>query len=171
VSADLLTGPRLPYVDGLVNALIVDDAQRVPVAEFVRVLVPGGVLLTRDKAVGTPPGLESRPCDLPGCSSFAKPWPAGLDDWPSALYDASNNAVNQDTVVGPPRHIQWVSGPAWTRSHDHLASVSVAVSSGGRLFAIVDEGSIASVLLPAQWFLVARDAFNGVELWRQPISP
>jgi outer membrane protein assembly factor BamB len=27
------------------------------------------------------------------------------------------------------------------------------------------------VVLPARWFLVARDAFNGVELWRKPVSP
>ena len=72
--------------------------------------------------------------------------------------------------MAPPHHIQWVGGPEWARSHDHLASVSVVVSSGGRIFYIVDEGPIASVALPANWFLVARDAFNGVVLWKKPIG-
>ena len=48
--------------------------------------------------------------------------------------------------------------------------MSIAVSSGGRIFYIVDEGPIASVALPSKWFLVERDAFNGVFLWRRPIG-
>jgi len=43
------------------------------------------------------------------------------------------------------------------------------VSAGGRVFYIVDEVSRASTGSPPLWFLVARDAFNGVELWRRPM--
>ena len=38
------------------------------------------------------------------------------------------------------------------------------------MFVIEDEGPTASVLLPARWSLVARDAFNGLLLWKQPIG-
>jgi outer membrane protein assembly factor BamB len=44
------------------------------------------------------------------------------------------------------------------------------VSAQGRVFCIVDEGPSASMDVPAKWFLTARDAFNGVFLWKRPIS-
>jgi len=63
-----------------------------------------------------------------------------------------------------------VAGPQNTRHHEAVASVTVAISAGGRLFYIVDEASVASILLPPQWQLAARDAFNGVLLWKRPIT-
>ena len=48
--------------------------------------------------------------------------------------------------------------------------MTVAVSSGGRLFYVLDNAPTASILLPPQWQLVARDAFNGVLLWKRPIA-
>jgi outer membrane protein assembly factor BamB len=38
------------------------------------------------------------------------------------------------------------------------------------LFYILDRGPIATVAMPPQWTLVARDAFNGVLLWQRPIE-
>ncbi|MHC4351772.1 MAG: outer membrane protein assembly factor BamB family protein, partial [Planctomycetota bacterium] len=55
--------------------------------------------------------------------------------------------------------------------HDHLASLSAAVSANGRLFYIIDEGPIASVEAPSRWMLVARDAFNGIMLWKREVAP
>lgn len=59
----------------------------------------------------------------------------------------------------------------WARSHEGLASTSCMVSSGGRVFYIVDEGPRYSVALDSEWFLVARDAFNGVLLWKKRMGP
>jgi len=44
------------------------------------------------------------------------------------------------------------------------------VSAQGRLFCIVDEGLTADIRMPARWSLVARDAFNGVILWKRRIN-
>ena len=47
------------------------------------------------------------------------------------------------------------------------------VSSFGRLFYIADEAPISLVgdhNLPDKWFVTARDAFNGVLLWKVPIN-
>lgn len=44
------------------------------------------------------------------------------------------------------------------------------VSAEGTLFYIVDEATAGSMLVPGRWLLVARDAFNGVLLWKKPIS-
>ena len=86
------------------------------------------------------------------------------------MHGPDGNAVALDTVVGPPRRLQWVNPPRWSRSHEHLASLSAAVSAGGRLFYILDRGPIASVAMPPKWTLIARDAFNGVQLWQRPIE-
>ena len=156
VSVDQLRSNRLPYIDNLVNLIVSEDLGKVSMDEVMRVLCPNGVAYIKRGNTWT---------------KTVKPRPKEIDEWTHYLHDATNNAVAKDTVVGPPHHIQWVGGPEWARSHDHLATVSAVVSSGGRIFYIVDKGPIASVALPARWFLVARDAFNGVVLWRRPVGP
>jgi len=144
-------GRRLPYVDNLVNLLVAEDLGSVPMAEVMRVLAPEGVAWI-------------------GGRKTVKPRPKQIDEWTHYLHDASNNAVAQDAVIGPPRHLQWQGGPKWSRHHDHMASMSAMVSAGGRVFYILDEGSRVSPQLPSRWRLVARDAFNGVLLWKRPIE-
>ena len=148
------TAPRLPYADNLVNLVVVDAEQDVPRDELLRVLAPGGVACIRSGDDWT---------------KIAKPRPAAIDDWTHSLHDATNNAVAADTVVGPPHHVQWLAEPTNARHHERLASITVVVSAGGRLFYIVDEAPTASILLPPAWSLVARDAFSGVALWKRPI--
>jgi len=193
VSVDTVTGARLPYTDNLVNIVVVDDypdlAKRgVSAGELVRVLAPLGVA-----CVGTTPasgqaeaslrglnsllveaGLENRPFpDADGTwACGAKPWPAGIDEWTHFLHGADGNPVARDRVVAPPEHYQWVCGPMWLRSHETDSSISTMVTARGRLFYIVDEAPISVAGphgLPDKWALVARDAFNGVLLWRVPI--
>ena len=40
-----------------------------------------------------------------------------------------------------------------------------------RVFSIVDEAPTHSVYYPAKWSLVARDAYNGIVIWKKPIGP
>jgi len=102
---------------------------------------------------------------------IVKPRPAEYDEWTHYLHDSSNNAVSHDTAIGPPRHLQWIGGPKWSRQHDHMSSSSAVVSAGGRNFYIFDEGPDLSIQLPSRWFLIApRDAFNGKILWKRPID-
>jgi len=151
VAAELWTGKQLPYVDNLVNLVVAGGEGQVSSGEILRVLAPGGVALIGEKKT-------------------LKPWPKEIDEWTHYLHDASNNAVAHDTVVGPPRHYQWLGAPAWSRHHDHMASTSAMVSASGRIFCIFDEGSTASIMLPGRWSLIARDAFNGKLLWKRPIA-
>ena len=92
--------------------------------------------------------------DGPVWRKTVKPRPDAMDDWTHYLGNPDGNAVSQDMVVGKPRHMQWVVGPRWARSHEHLATVSAVVSSGGRIFTILDEGPTESVTLPSKWFLL-----------------
>jgi len=159
VTAVAFDAKRLPYAENLVNLLVIEDS--VPVAgiaadEIMRVLAPRGVVLIRKNG---------------RWRKQMKPWPGDIDEWTHFLHGPDNNAVAEDTRVQPPRYTQWVSGPRWGRSHDHLSGVSAVVSALGRIFYIIDEGPIASVKAPSRWMLVARDAFSGVLLWKKEISP
>ena len=155
VAADPLHGDRLPYAENTVNLLVVEDASGIAPAELQRVLVPAGQLLQRSAT---------------GWTRTAKPRPDNIDDWTHFLHDASGNPVARDARVGPPRCLQWSAGPRYTMDHEHTPSLAALVSSGGRLFYIADEGSAESVLAPPQWQLLARDAYNGLLLWRLPVS-
>jgi outer membrane protein assembly factor BamB len=179
VSVDLWSGGRLPYIDNLVNLLVIEDADvsaegdspvfvpplrvgarksgqsPIPRDEMLRVLAPNGVAYVKTGAEWV---------------KTVKPRPKDLDEWTQYLHGAGNNAVAHDAQVGPPRHLQWLVEPKWSRHHDHMASLSAMVSAGGRVFYIVDEGPREAILLPAKWMLLARDAFNGTLLWKQPIA-
>jgi len=144
VSVNTFDGERL---DNLVNLLVADELGDVPMAEVMRVLAPLGVAMI-------------------GSRKTVKPWPQEIDEWPQYLHGADNNAVAHDTIVGPPRHLQWVSEPAWSRSHMAIPTVVSMVSARGRLFTIEDTATPANPFLPGRFALVARDAFNGIVLWR-----
>ncbi len=156
VSFDTFDGRVLPYTDNLVNLLVVSagTGAELAEAEMLRAVSPGGIIMVRD-------GQQWRRVE--------KPRPEQIDDWTHYLHGPDNNAVAQDTVVGPPRHFQWLGGPKWSRHHDRMASMSALVSASGRLFTIQDEGSRVCVQLPPKWRLVARDGFSGVVLWKREI--
>jgi len=160
VSVEQWQGETLPYVDNLVNLLVVSgDEWQVPSEEIARVLAPGGVALSLDSQLST-------------LDSFRKPWPDTLDQWTHFLHDPSNNAVARDAVVGPPKSLQWMAEPTWSKEHDVTPSVFAPVSSNGRLFYILNESPLCTIdpRLPDRYSVVARDAFNGVLLWKRPMT-
>jgi len=160
VSISRWDGDRLPYIDNLVNLIVMRDAGgEIRDEEILRVLAPGGVAVKL--------GPETRNPKVE--TLVRKPRPDEMDEWTHYMYDSTGNAVSRDTLVAPPEHLQWVGGPRWGRHHDHMASTSAMVSAGNRVFYIFDEGSTASIMLPARWHLIARDAFNGVVLWKRPL--
>ena len=154
VSVSRWNGRALPYVDNLVNLVVAEETD-VPPGEIMRVLVPRGVAYVKK-------GGSWR--------KTVKPWPKEIDEWTHYLHGPDNNAVAADSRIDIPRSLQWVSGPRWGRSHEELASMSAAVSAGGRVFYIVDEAPLASIRFLGRWKLVARDAFNGTLLWKRPIA-
>ena len=154
VSVDQFDGKHLPYIDNLVNLIVVQDRHDVPAGEVMRVLAPLGVAYVKTDGDWT---------------KTVKPWPDGIDEWTHYMHGPDNNAVADDTVVDSPRRLQWNGGPKWTRSHEKMSGMNAMVSAAGRIFYVMDEGPSSSVQLPPEWKLVARDAFNGVVLWRRDI--
>ncbi|MHC4396307.1 MAG: outer membrane protein assembly factor BamB family protein [Planctomycetota bacterium] len=155
VSVDQLTTNRLPYIDNLVNLVVAEDLGEISMSEVMRVLAPNGIAYINKGANWT---------------KTVKPRPKEIDEWTHYLHDAGGNAVAHDSVVGPPRRMQWLGSPGYARHHDRMSSVSAVVSAGERIFYILDEASPASILLPPKWSLIARDAFNGTILWKRRIG-
>jgi outer membrane protein assembly factor BamB len=155
-SAQHLTSTRLPYAENMVNALIVGDAGGVADEEVMRVLVPGGTAWHRREGKWAP---------------TVKPWPADIDEWTHWLHGPDCNAVAKDKAVGPPRRMQWIAAPYWSRHHNTVPSVTSMVTARGRIFYIVDEAPDSmDGSAPDKWALVARDAFNGLPLWEKHID-
>lgn len=164
VSAVTFDGKRLPYVDNLVNLLVLQDGTfKTPEAEMVRVVAPRGVLASRTQ----PETFKLNVHRLGDWFVYRKSVPDTIDDWPMHMYEPGNNAVSRDREVGPPKRLQWRSGPTWTRSHEFASSLNAMVSMKGKLFYVMDEGSRLSPILPEKWTLVCRDAFNGIVLWKK----
>ena len=154
VSVDQFEGNRLPYIDNLVNLVVCEELGDISMDEVMRVLVPKGVAYIKKAGKW---------------QKTVKPRPEEIDEWTHYLHDASGNAVAHDSVVGPPRRMQWVGSPKWARSHEHSASLNSLVSANGRIFYIIDEGPRDSIQLPPRWSLIARDAFNGTILWKREL--
>lgn len=150
ISVDAFDGEHLPYADNVVNLIVGERRGKVSETEIQRVLAPLGVAV-----IG---GKTSR-----------EPWPKNIDEWTHFLHGPDNNAVCADSVVGPPRHMQWLADPLWIRHHGMLASVQAPVSAGGRLFYIMDKVWMGATANAPDWCLVARDAFNGKWLWEKRI--
>ena len=154
VSVVQYAGTRLPYKSNLVNMIVAEDLGKISKEEAMRVLAPNGVLMTKG---------------ITGWKKTVKPLSDALDEWNQYLYDAGNNPVSADTEIGPVREYQWIGSPRWGRHHDTTSSMSAMVSANGRIFYINDEGSKASIQLPAENYLFARDAYNGTILWKKSI--
>ncbi len=161
-------GENLPYVDSLVNLLVISDAGGLSADEVRRVLVPEGAALLADGQKIA--GLAARPAKgLDGWTMYVKPRPEAIDEWTHFLHDPAGTSVSKDTLAGHPRGLRWAGGPFWARSHEHTASMNAMVSAAGRVFYVMDEGPTESIQLPAENTLTARDAFNGVVLWKRPL--
>ena len=144
-------GKRLPYVDNLATLVVCENPDAVKPSEVIRVLRPFGTAAIKRNGKWT---------------ATVKPQLPGTDQWPQHFRGADNNAVAQDTVVGPPRRYQWLGEPQWQRSHLAMPSINSIISTNGRLFTVEDLASAEHPALPGKQALVARDAYNGVVLWR-----
>ena len=163
VSVEQWADSRLPYSENLVNLVVSADLGKVSMAECIRVLVPNGVAYIKQAQPGKA---------VPQWSKTVKPRPGTIDEWTHNCHGPDGNPVADDTVVGPPKHLQWIAGPLWLRCHDTDSSVMCVVTAGGRIVYLVDEAPISlpgQHDLPDKWSIAARDAFSGVLLWKRPI--
>lgn len=171
---------RLPYADNLVNLIVVDDlsvllSKGLSLTEVGRVLCPGGVACfgwRGDADPSVPDRLKA--AGMEGYGNFqqpvgwikwVKPRPKEMDDWPCFDHGPDGNPVSQDTLIGPATSLRWRNGPGWGL---HGPDILMGwVSGGGRLFYRLRTRSPDGHSL--RDMLVARDAYNGLLLWQQPV--
>jgi len=168
VSVSLFDGRQLPYVENLVNLLVISDVGELSADEIKRVLVPRGLALIKE-GQGVSGMKTARVDTLKGWKTFKKPWPDEIDEWTHFLHDPQGKSVSDDLIAGHPKGMRWTGGPLWARSHEHTASMQAMVSTAGRIFYVMDEGPTESIQLPPEFYLTARDAFNGTVLWKRPL--
>ncbi len=160
---------HLPYADDLVNLLVVPrwGSERLDAKEVVRVLAPGGtaVLGTDENAAALRAELKragvAKPEALPrsGWLKFVKPVNPRLGVWTHIKGGADQSYVSADRVVGPWTEMRWFGGPRWGSLY---ISYGALVTAAGRIYYKESRTAPGG----AQWHLVARDAYNGFELWR-----
>jgi hypothetical protein len=153
VSVMLWEGSELPYADGMVNLLLLqhDAGPDISPSELARVLAPRGAEAQFRGRLRISPYSRKQP-------------PEDVDEWTHSRHDATGNAVSKDRRVGPPRSIQWEALPRWNRG----TKTSALVSAQGRIFYILDDAPFACET--STWSLIARDAYNGIRLWRHELS-
>lgn len=154
----------LPYLDHFANLLVADDrsvlkAGRPGQAELERVITPGGMLAVRKGNAW---------------QFTRKAWPGNMDNWTHPNYDATNNKVSRDEVLQTPFGYKWIDGmgvppPSGSTCRGWIVN-------GGRLF-VQSSAEPENFVRPgssdvkAAEYLVARDAFNGLVLWKQRLGP
>ena len=172
VSVGEWDGVRLPYTDNLVNAIVCSDPTvHCSAEEIARVLAPRGVACVTKGFAFHVPGFS--PESSGDWVLYRKPVPPEIDDWSHHCHGADGNPVAQDDIVGPPKRLQWIQHPLWMRAHDTDSSISCMVSSQGRVFYMEDCAPISlpgNNSMPDDWHLTARDAFNGILLWKIPVE-
>jgi outer membrane protein assembly factor BamB len=149
------TNTQLPYVDNLANLVVVASDFEVDASEVERITAPGGVVIYR---------LEE------GEREWRKPVPAAVDEWTHQWHGPSGSVTSRDRTIGVPTGIQWLQGPLFAMANRKSSTQSL-VSAGGRNF-YVTQNVVENLSLPDDvikpQFLVARDAYNGLMLWKRP---
>ena len=155
VSVDHLTGDQLPFIDNLVDLVVAEKLGTVTTAEILRVLRPGGVSMVKNGSAWT---------------KTAKPLSKQLDEWTHVLHAGDNNPVANDQVVGPPKQLQWMCGPAWSKHHERYPpTIPMLVSAAARLFYFEEATPPCIFNVKTGWSLKARGAFNGTLLWQRTV--
>jgi outer membrane protein assembly factor BamB len=155
---------HLPYADNLINLIVCPNlgSSGVSAAEVLRVLAPGGVaFLGGAGSVGAElkkAGVKNTKT-VGGFLTFSKPLDPNMDGWTQIKGGADQSYTNSDKVVGPWKEMRWIAAPRWGALY---LSYGGLVSAGGRVYYKENHASQGA----HQWYLIARDAYNGRELWR-----
>ena len=169
-SVERLPLKPLPYRDNLANVVVVEDLPAATKAgltteEALRVLAPGGALCVR----------KAGKWDV-----TRKPWPKEMDDWTHECHGPDGSSVSNDKVVRWPVGYRWNAGLPMNlqnpkRNANAWSSTRGMAVTGGRCFMLSDSvlenlGATYAAEHGTDQFVTARDAFNGLLLWRRNIG-
>jgi len=150
----------LPYLPDMATLVVVEDMAALTGAglakdDILRVVSPNGVLCVKEGGKWT---------------KTVKPRPKEMDDWGHIFHGADYNMVSNDKAVKFPLGFRWVDGiplnvVMW-------AACRGWVIAGGRCYTFsLNELENLVPSRPKRHYLGARDAFNGVPLWKVDLGP
>ncbi len=153
VSVEHRDSSSLPFIDNFVTLVVSESLGKVSMDEVMRVLEPNGIAYIKT-------GSDWK--------KTIKPRSEKLGDWTHGLNKPDGNIVSSDELVGPPKYVQWLAKPQWARTHRYRIPYTM-ITTNNRIFSIVNDVPAGLSVLPDRLQLVARNAFNGVLLWKIPI--
>ncbi len=138
---------KLHLADSIADALVAaGGAVKVPTAEALRVVRPGGKALLGGKVIVKPPA-------------------DGIDDWSHPYRGPDNNPQSKDRVIVAPYLTQFLADPRYA------PVPQVTVASGGRVFKAFGHIAFKRREEPFLNKLVAFNGYNGTMLWQRDITP
>lgn len=171
-SINLIEVDYLPYADNLINLVTCSNwgNKSITIEEVLRIMTPLGVaILGNDNKPDAIAGMEAKLkqagvkeiklLSRKGWIAFVKPENPNFDTWTQNQGGADLSSVNNDKGAGPWEEVRWVADPRWGAL---AGTYSGRVTSGGKIY-------YAEGRADHQWW-VARDAYNGTELWREPLD-
>jgi len=172
---------RLPYIDNLVNLVVVHNLPELlkvgcSLEEMMRVVRPTGIaLIGQSSNAGggkLSEGQLKSELAKAGIKDFdlvkedglwvkiRKPRPAGMGEWTHTEHGADGNPVSKDTLLGRADALQWTAGPPYDVYRDQFKNM---LSASGRSFYLTKESR-------ETFSIIARDSFNGLLLWKRTWS-
>lgn len=144
----------LPYVNDLVDLAVIEDpqglaAQGVSMDEVLRVVAPEGAVCVKEGAAW---------------KATRKPRPKEMDEWTHVRRGPDDNMVSTDRLVRFPMGLRWIDG--LPKNLNRWASVRGWVLAGGRCFALSATEVENLNKAKKTHYLVARNAYNGLPLWK-----
>lgn len=160
----------LPYRRDLVNLMVVPDLAAASAAGFttgeaLRALAPLGKLCIRSQGTWTVTDKAVSP---------------GMDEWTHNVHGPDGNRASRDSVVGFPVGYRWHAGLPFNinnrvRQANRYAATRGLAVTGGRCFTLTDSevDNLRGAYFLGQdldQYVTARDAFNGMFLWRKNLG-
>ena len=159
--ADKLEINPLPYLPDLANLVVVEDLaalteKGLTKEELLRVIAPNGVLLVKEGGKW---------------EKTVKPRPAEMDDWTHTRHGADYNPYSNDKQVKIPAGFRWIDGIPMCLNR--WASTRGYVFAGGRCYTLSSNEieNLAGPVIGKDNYLQARDAYNGIPLWKILCGP
>jgi len=171
VSIDYQNLSLLPYESNLINLVIINDLEKITALGFkleeaFRILTPNGKIKFT-KSVSEEQLKKAGFINIQKHNNFIsceKPRPKEMDEWTHSRYSPERTATSKDLLVGPSDSMRWLDEPRRYRSKP-----VAGVTANGKFFYVYDYAP-PFTNVPALVELVARDAFNGMIIWRKPIK-
>lgn len=144
----------LPFYPDLASLVVAEDpqalaAQGISKEDLLAIVAPYGVLCLKENGRWT---------------TTAKPRPKEMDDWGHPFHGADSNMVSQDKLVRFPIGLRWLDGlPV---NINMWAACRAWVVAGARCYTLSSNEIENIENRTKKHYLGARDAFNGLPLWK-----